>query len=494
MLFNSVQFLIFFPIVIAVYFLLPKKVKYIWLLVASYYFYMSWNPKYIVLIVFTTVVTYVVGLLEEKIKNIYAKKWILGAGIVANLCMLLVFKYLDFVFANLNGILSIFKISAVEKPFDFLLPVGISFYTLQAIGYSIDVYRGDVKAERNFLKYALFVSFFPQLVAGPIERSKNLLHQIDDMGKKRLWSYKGIVSGFGMMLWGLFMKMVIADRMAIFVDGVYDNLFMAGTVETILAAFGFLIQIYADFAGYSAIAIGASRVIGIDLMENFKTPYFATGIADFWRRWHVSLSTWFRDYVYIPLGGNRKGRFRKYVNLMITFLASGLWHGASWNYVAWGGVHAVYQIIGDIIKPLREKTVKLLKVDTTAFSFKFGQIIFTFILAAFGQIFFRARSMHVAGEYISRMFTKWDPWVLFDESIFKFGLDRAETMILFAAMLILLFVSIVREKKGIDIGEFLLKQNLWFRWAAFILMIVAIVVFGEYGIEFDSNKFIYFDF
>lgn len=494
MVFNSIDFLIFFPIVTAVYLILPKKVKYIWLLVASYYFYMSWNPKYIVLIVFSTVVTYAMGLIMEKAKSVKAKKGILACGIVLNLGVLFVFKYLDFFFLNLNRALSVMHVSAVEKPFDFLLPVGISFYTFQAVGYSIDVYRGEIKAEKNFLKYALFVSFFPQLVAGPIERSKNLLHQIDDMGKRRLWTYDGIVSGFGMMLWGLFMKMVIADRVSIFVDSVYDNLFRAGTVETVAAALGFSLQIYADFAGYSAIAIGCARVMGINLMENFNTPYFATGIADFWRRWHVSLSTWFRDYLYIPLGGNRKGKLRKYLNLMITFLVSGLWHGAAWSYVIWGGIHGAFQIVEDLIKPVREKAEKRLNVKTEAFSYRFGQMFVTFVITTFAWIFFRAHSMRVAGEFIRRMFTKWNPWALFDDSIYGFGLDIHEVLILFAAVLALLAVSVIRKKKGIDIGEFLLGQNLWFRWAIFLILIIVILVFGEYGIEFDSGKFIYFAF
>ncbi len=494
MLFNSVEFLIFFPIVLAVYLILPKKVKYIWLLIASFYFYMSWNPKYVVLIVFSIAVTYVMGLLIEKAKKVSAKKWVLGLGIAANLGVLFLFKYLDFFFDNLNSLLSVVGIHAVEKPFDFLLPVGISFYTFQAIGYCIDVYRGEIKAERNIARYALFVSFFPQLVAGPIERSKNLLSQIKEMGERRLWTYDGIVSGLGMMLWGLFMKMMIADRVGIFVDSVYDNLFMTGTVETAAAAIGFSLQIYADFAGYSAIAIGAARVIGIDLMENFNTPYFATSIAEFWRRWHISLSTWFRDYLYIPLGGNRKGKFRKYLNLLITFLVSGLWHGASWTFVIWGGIHAAYQIIEDLFKPVREKIDKALDVDRNVFSYKFGQIFFTFVLTTFAWIFFRARSVSVLGEYLSRLFTKWDPWVLSDDSIYGFGLDARETIILYLSVFVMLIVSFVRYKKGADIGEILLRQNRAFRIIVFVLLITAIIIFGEYGIDFDSNKFIYFDF
>ena len=494
MLFNSIHFLLFFPIVACLYLVLPKKANYVWLLLASYYFYMSWNPKYVVLILFTTVVTYVTGLLIGSGKTSGNRRLWMIVGLVLNFGLLFFFKYFDFFLKNINRVLSLAKITAIDNPFDILLPVGISFYTFQAVGYCIDVYRGDIKAERNFIKYALFVSFFPQLVAGPIERSKNLLAQIDRMGSERLWNRDKAVSGFGMMLWGLFMKMVIADRVSIFVDNVFSMAYTAGTVETVLGAMAFSLQIYADFAGYSAVAIGAARVMGFDLMENFNTPYFATSIPDFWHRWHISLSTWFRDYVYIPLGGNRKGRARKYLNIMVTFLVSGLWHGAAWSYVVWGGIHGIYQVTGDLLKPVKTKLVSVLHLKKDSFGHKAGQIFVTYILVVFAWIFFRADSLGDAFFYIRRMFTHPNFWTLFDESIYTWGLDRREAGVLFAAILALVLVSVVRFKKGIDIGSFLLKQDLWFRWVIFIVLIIAIIVFGEYGIDFDSNKFIYFDF
>ena len=495
MLFNSISFLVFFPVVAGLYFLIPRKLKAAFLLLASYFFYMCWNPKYIVLILITTVVTYAVGLFMGKDMSGTKKKALMGVGFFINFGLLFLFKYLDLSISIINKLLSPLHIGAISNPFDFLLPVGISFYTFQAIGYCIDIYRGDIKPEKNFIKYALFVSFFPQLVAGPIERSKNLLSQIDEMGKKKtLMCRDSIVSGFTMMMYGLFMKMVIADRVAVFVDKIYGNLYVVGTAEMLLAAFGFSIQIYADFAGYSAIAIGAARFMGIDLMENFNTPYFAVSIADFWRRWHISLSTWFRDYVYIPLGGNRKGTVRKYINLMITFLVSGLWHGASLSFVAWGGIHGIYQVVGDITKPLKERVCKALNVKKDVFSYKLGQVICTFLLTTFAWIFFRAGSIGIALTYIKRMFTRWNPWAFFDESLYTWGLDRVESLILLVAMLVLLTVSIVRYRTGDDIGKALLKQNLWFRWAVLLFFMITIVVYGEYGINFDSNKFIYFDF
>lgn len=494
MVFNSTQFLIFFPIVVLVYLIIPKRVRYIWLLAASYYFYMCWNKKYIVLILFSTIVTYAAGLLIEKAESVKVKKWIIAGGFTLNLGVLFFFKYFDFALLNINRVLSILHIEAVDDPFNFLLPVGISFYTFQALGYMIDVYRGDCKAIRNPFKYALFVSFFPQLVAGPIERSKNLISQIESMDTKFLMSFDRITKGFAMMVWGMFMKMVIADRAAIFVDNIFEYTYALGTFDGIAGALGFAVQIYCDFGGYSAIALGAAAIMGFDLMENFNTPYFATGIADFWRRWHISLSTWFRDYLYIPLGGNRCSKLKKYRNVMITFLVSGLWHGAAWNYVVWGGLHGFYQIVEDLISPVKEKAEKALRIKTDNFSYKFGNILVTFAFTCFAWIFFRAPSFSEALHYIKRMFTNYNPWILFNDDIFRFGLDIKEMNILIAAVALLLIADIIRYVKGLNPGEFLYKQNLWFRWAVLIILVVVILVYGEYGIDFDSNSFIYFDF
>lgn len=335
MIFNSIDFMLFFPIVVVIYFFIPKRIRYIWLLIASYYFYMCWNAKYAFLIALSTVITYISGLFMEK--YFFRKKLILIFSLVSNLGILFVFKYYQFLLQNINHFRDIIGIAPMEKSLDLLLPVGISFYTFQALGYSIDVYRGDVKAEKNLLKYALFVSFFPQLVAGPIERSKNLLTQVNCVEYFRLWNYERITNGAVIMLWGFFQKMVIADRAAILVDKVYGEYWIYGTIELIFATILFAFQIYCDFSGYSMIAVGAARIMGFELMENFNAPYYSKSIKEFWRRWHISLSSWFRDYIYIPLGGNRVSRLKGYGNLMVTFLISGLWHGANWSYVAWGG-------------------------------------------------------------------------------------------------------------------------------------------------------------
>lgn len=494
MLFNSTEFIAFFPIVIAIYFLIPKKIKPVWLLLTSYFFYMCWNPKYIVLLLFCTAVTYIAGILIDKNENKSRKKLILTLGIILNFLVLFAFKYLDFALDSLNSVLGLFHKGPCSFTLAHTLPVGISFFTFQAVGYMVDVYRGEIGAEKNFLKYALFVSFFPQLVAGPIERSKNLLTQINKISKERLWSRDKIVSGIGMMIWGFFIKMVIADRAAVYVDSIHDRLYAAGTVETVFAAVLFTLQIYTDFAGYSSIAIGASRIIGIDLMENFNTPFFAENIADFWRRWHISLSTWFRDYLYIPLGGSRCSKPRHILNIMITFLVSGLWHGADWKFVVWGGLHGLYQGIGILLKPITGRFERFTKADTKKFGFRIWKVILTNILVIFAFIFFRAESVVAGFSYVRRMFTKWNPWVLFNDSLYNWGLDHFEMNILGIALLILLAVSIVRYKKNLDFGRYLLTQNIVFRWAVYILLAVFVIVFGQYGIDFDSNQFIYFAF
>lgn len=494
MLFNSLDFLIFFPIVVLIYFIIPRKIRYIWLLVASYYFYMCWNTKYALLIGISTLITYTSGLIIGKCQKGWSKKLVVALSFVSNLGILVFYKYFDFILENINVVLGKCNMQLVSNPFDIILPVGISFYTFQALSYTVDVYRKEVEPEKNPLKYALFVSFFPQLVAGPIERSKNLLNQVKNIENIKVWNYDRVANGFILMVFGMFQKMVIADRVSVFVDSVYNNLHAVGTMETVFAAVGFSIQIYCDFAAYSTIAIGAAKVMGFEIMENFDTPYFAASIKEFWRRWHISLSSWFKDYLYIPLGGNRKGKIRKYFNLMVTFLVSGLWHGASWNYVVWGGLHGIYQVFGEILAPVRKKLVKVFKVNDGVFSYKLGQILFTFSLTSLTWVFFRAETIREALYFFKRMFTVWNPWVFFNEGLYEYGLDRVEVNILFAALIVLLLAELLKYFKKQRISEFLMEQNLWFRWIVVIGMIVACVVYGEYGISFDSNQFIYFQF
>lgn len=499
MLFNSIHFIIFFPIVIGIYFVVPKKIRYIWLLIASYYFYMSWSARYAILIGTSTIITWLCGVLLDYFnvhtpKNtLWCKKIAVIICIIINLGILFFFKYFNFSIDILNYFLLHFNINTVER-FSIVLPVGISFYTFQALSYVIDVYRGDTPAEKNLLKYGLFVSFFPQLVAGPIERSKNLLTQIKDLSGKNLFDYERIANGFIIMLWGYFIKMMIADRAAVIVDTVYNSWQNYGSTELILATVLFAIQIYCDFSGYSLIAIGAAQVMGFSLMENFNVPYFAKSIKDFWSRWHISLSTWFRDYLYIPLGGNRCSKLKKYVNLMITFLCSGLWHGAALTYIIWGGIHGLYQIIGQEFKPIRDKIYNMFKVKTDADSFKLWQIIYTFILTDFAWILFRANSFSDAKGIIGGIFTKFNPWVLMDGTLGRLGLDYAELAILFLSCMLLFIVDLIKYKRNLRLDSFLEKQNMPFRWVWVIVLSVVILVFGVYGNAYDAQAFIYFQF
>ena len=420
--------MLFFPCVLAVYFIVPRKVRYIWLLIASYYFYMGWNAKYALLIACSTIVTFLSGIGLEKLPK--RKKWIVAACFFVNIGILFFFKYFDFAWTNIGKIMGLLGAELIDKPFDVLLPVGISFYTFQALGYTVDVYRGTIKAEKNILRYALFVSFFPQLVAGPIERSSNLLRQVDHVEDFKLWDLNRITDGAILMIWGYFQKMVIADRVSVLVDTVYNNYSAYGSIERLTATVLFAIQIYCDFASYSTIAIGAAKIMGFDLMENFNTPYFARSVKDFWRRWHISLSTWFRDYLYISLGGSRCSKLKRYRNIMITFLVSGLWHGAGWSFLIWGGLHGFYQIIGDVLKPIREKINIRMQVKKDSLSFCLGQILITFCLVDFAWIFFRMNSLRDSVKFITGFVTRWDPWVFFDGTMYKLGLDHTEMNIL----------------------------------------------------------------
>lgn len=494
MLFNSIDFLIFFPIVVLIYFLVPRKIRYIWLLAASYYFYMCWNVKYSLLLLASTLITWISGFAVNRFRKPSVRKWILAGCITVNLGFLFFFKYFDFFWNSMARVLGKVHVIMPAQPFDILLPVGISFYIFQALGYMIDVYRGQIEPEKNPLRYALFVSFFPQLVAGPIERSGNLLKQMQGIEEKKLWNYENVTRGLTMMLWGLFVKMVIADRVAVLVDTVFNYYYLMGTVALAAGAVGFALQIYCDFMGYTTIAIGAARVMGFTLMDNFDTPYMATSISDFWHRWHISLSTWFRDYVYIPLGGSRCSKLRRYVNLIITFLVSGLWHGAAWNYVVWGLLHGIYQVVGNLTEGIRTAFCEKTGAKTESFSFKLGQMLCTFFWVDLAWIFFRAGSLKAAFAYCRRLFTLWDPWNLLNGEIYTLGLDRQDFHVLMLGVVLLVLVDLLRYFRRQTLTDFLEKQCIWFRWAVLLGLMAGIVVFGMYGIEFQSAQFIYFQF
>lgn len=489
MLFNSIDFLIFFPIVTLLFFVIPGRLKTLWLLIASYYFYMSWNPKYAVLIALSTVTTFISGIFIEKFEKSMSKKLVVVASLLVNLTILGVFKYVDFALQTLSSITQHLGFGAIDRRLDLLLPVGISFYTFQALSYTLDVYRGSIRAEKSLVRYALFVSFFPQLVAGPIERSGNLLSQIQAIKTRKLWSYDRVRDGLLLMFWGLFQKLVIADRASILVDQVYGNYMDYGFLELAIASVLFAFQIYCDFGGYTNIARGAAQVMGFSLMQNFRQPYLAVSIKDFWRRWHISLTSWFTDYLYIPLGGSRKGLLRQYVNIIIVFGVSGLWHGASWHFVVWGLFHAVYQIVGNVKSRIVKRcSQKSAKETSPSFSQKLGTGIVTFVLVDFAWIFFAADSLHQVFGILRRMLTTFQC-----SSVYDIGLDRGNWFMLVMGICILTVVDLIHES-GKGVFLFVNRQTFWFRWVLYLGLIWSTILFGIYGVEYDSSQFIYFQF
>lgn len=486
MLFNSWQYLIFYPIAAGAYFLMPKKWKNLWLLLASYYFYMGWNAKYVVLLLFTTVVTYTGSRILER----HRKGWVLLLTIAVNFGILFYFKYARFAWNNLAALCRLAGIPLRERAFDILLPVGISFFTFQAVGYTIDVYRGEIYAERNFFRYALFVAFFPQLVAGPIERSKNLLKQLN---KTYSFSYDRMREGLLLMLWGFFLKLVIADRAAVFVDTVFVDPGRYGGLYIPVACVLFAFQIYCDFSGYSIIAMGSAKIIGLDLMDNFNAPYYSKSVGEFWRRWHVSLGSWFRDYLYIPLGGSRKGKIRTYGNVMIVFLTSGLWHGAAWNYVMWGGLNGLFQVAGEMAKKLRKGFREFFCIRENGFSHRLLKTFITFVLVDFTWLFFRVNGLRNSLSVLKSVVTGFNPWIFTDESLFLCGLDRKNFYLLVLSIVVLMAAD-YKKYKGICIRECILRQDFWFRWLVFAGGTLFVLIFGIWGGNYDAKSFIYFQF
>jgi len=480
LLFNSIQFLIFFPITVLGYFLIPKKCKNLWLLIASYIFYMGWNAKYAILLLFSTGVTFFASLAIEKViaDNLRKKtKLILIISLVLIFALLFYYKYLNFSVSFVAKLFSFAGITLSAPKFDIILPVGISFFTFQAAGYLIDVYRGHIKAEHNFLKYALFVSFFPQLVAGPIERSHNLLFQLD---KTYTFDFERAKTGIFTMLYGYILKMVIADRASILVDFVYSNN-MATGIQIAFATFIFAFQIYCDFAGYSTIAIGASKILGINLMQNFNAPYFAFSFKDFWRRWHISLSTWFRDYLYIPLGGSRKGKFRKNLNTMIVMLVSGVWHGAGMHFVAWGFLNGAFQIFDDLTLKIRERIPKII------------QIPITFTGVCLCWLFFRASSLSKAIFYLKKII--FDPQISTIKSGLdsKYGMNKHELCFLLLCIIALMLADFLKYKE-VPLKEKLFSKKWYIQSAFFVAAVTFIAVFGVWGAGYNAASFIYFQF
>lgn len=512
MLFNSLSFFIFFPIVAILYFVCTYFVKknmanQVLLLAASLYFYACWNPLYLCLIVFSVLATWWGGLALEN-KTVKQKRIVVALVIFVNLMILFFFKYYNFFCDSVDWFAQIFSKQHKKNilpHFSILLPVGISFYTFQALGYMIDVYRGDIPAERNFVTYALFVTFFPQLVAGPIERSRNLLPQFKTNYR---FDYDRVTSGMRLFAWGLFKKIVIADQVALYVNSIYGAVNEATGLALLLATFFFAFQIWCDFSGYSDMAIGVAKILGFHLMKNFDRPYTASSIVEFWRRWHISLSTWFKDYLYIPLGGNRCGKVRRSFNLMITFVVSGLWHGAAWHFVAWGFAHGLLQIISINTASLRKKLRLSMKLETEAgvcSIWKAFQMLVTFILVILTWMLFRVNTMsdvatiwNKFSAVPSEMLLAFD--VLQNEGLKAvtrglFGLGTISTdfgayKTVFAMLCIgILFFA---DWFGQKYPEGMKSQGVVVRWACYWGW--ALVMFYFFSSGLPSSEFIYFQF
>lgn len=483
MSFNSYEYAAFLPLVAAVYYMIPRnKGRNILLLLSSYFFYMSWNKKLIFLIIGLTLVSYVGAILMEKYKRM--RKIIVVTGISASLAVLFVFKYLNFCLSSASHLIHLFagEGSFTYEGIDILLPVGISFYTFQSLSYLVDVYKNKISVERNIIDYSLYISFFPQLVAGPIERPEHFIPQLKKIHKL---SFLNIRDGLVCILWGIFKKIVVADRMAMLVDEVYNNLDKFSGISILLATLFFSIQIYCDFSAYSEIAVGSAKIFGFDLMENFDVPYLSGSVKEFWHRWHISLSSWFRDYVYIPLGGSRVSKFRTRVNVLVTFMLSGLWHGANWTYVIWGSLHGAFQVIESIIFRKKDEKVNVLIC--------YGRTFLTFTAVTFAWIFFRANTVSDAFYVVRNLFKLSADGFLKDWAVLaEASIDKYYMMAVGIALFILMIADLLKKKRGYY--WFAGKQNDWVLVLQVVCISAVILVFGVYGPMYDAAAFIYFQF
>ena len=490
MLFNSFEFLIFFPVVTALYFLLPQRLRWLHLLVASCIFYMAFIPIYILILAFTIVIDYIAGILIEDARGARRKAFLL-MSLVANIGMLAVFKYYNFFSRNVTELAHWLGVDYALPLLAIALPIGLSFHTFQAMSYTIEVYRGNQQAERHFGIYALYVMFYPQLVAGPIERPQNLLHQFYE---RHEFDYERVTNGLKLMLWGMFKKVVIADRLAAHVDAVYNSPRAWGGPPLIVATVFFAFQIYCDFSGYSDIAIGAAQVMGFKLMTNFNRPYHSKSISEFWKRWHISLSTWFKDYLYIPLGGNRASEGRWYFNLFFTFLISGVWHGANWTFVAWGAINGLYLLCSIWTRGVRARLVRLTGLAWHPKWHKAVSIVVTFALTCYAWVFFRANSISDAA-YISRAIASSliHPLSLIRApsggAAGRLGpMTRYEFVVALSVVAFMELIHLLQRKRGMR--AMLAEKPIWLRWSVYYALSFAILFLGE----FSKRQFIYFQF
>jgi len=490
MSFNSISFLVFFTTVVIAYFALPHRLRWILLLAGSYFFYGYCQPGYLALIMATTMVSFAFAKAMQDAGTQRKKRILLGLCIGLNVSVLLVFKYYNFFGTSITALLSSINVSVNIPRIDLLLPLGISFYTFRTVSYLVDVYRGKVGAEKHLGVFALYVSFFPQLIAGPIERSPHLIPQLHE---RKTFDPEKFTEGFTLMLWGFFMKLVIADRIGVYVNAVFNNPHAYSGGHCLLASYLFTYQIFCDFAGYSSIAVGASRIFGYDLVINFRRPYFSRSLREFWTRWHISLSTWFRDYLYIPLGGNRVSRAQHVLNLAVVFLVSGLWHGANWTFVAWGGIHGLGVILAEWTSGFRKRAVTIMGLKNHGQLAAIVQVVLTFHMVSMAWVFFRASSIAEAWTIVTKIFSGW-----------QFNLNYAGLVILpftndssaVAAFLVsVLFIAFMQYVEFINETGDARILKLWrssgrFRGGCLVGLALIILLFGE----FSSTTFIYRQF
>lgn len=481
MLFHSFAFLVFFPAVVAVYFGMPHRYRWAFLLAASYFFYAWWRVEYLALIFLSTTVDYYAGLRMDGAPTRRVRKVWLGVSLVANLGLLGVFKYFNFLNANIEALCAWIGLPYGVPMLDILLPVGISFYTFQSLSYTIDVYRGVRPAERHFGILALYVAFFPQLVAGPIERSTTLLPQFREQHR---FSYDNLVRGLRLMLWGYFIKVAVADRLGIYVDRVYNDVHAHEGVTMLIATYFFAFQILGDFAGYSYIAIGAARIMGYSLMENFRRPYYATSVQQFWREWHISLGAWFRDYLYIPIGGSKTGTFRTYRNLMLVFTVSGIWHGAHWTVILFGVLQGLFVLGEKIFRPWTAGFSARTGLDGRPWLHRIVRIVVTFHLVLITWVLFRANSMADALVVFQRTVTG----LFTSDHIF---VPTGDPIAFVINCVLIGFVMAVQFVQGDrEVGVFLDRLPRVARWLLYLVLFFGIVALGEFG----ERAFIYFQF
>lgn len=468
MTYISFYYYLFVAATIIIYYLLPCKYRWISLLTGNIVFYMVFYRTGWWILLLTILLSYSAAILISKLAG-NRKRIVLWLAIVLTISPWLLIK------------------SGEHISVSWIIPMGISFYTLQIISYLVDVYRGQSKPQKNVAKYALFISFFPQLIQGPIPRYSQLENQLVE---GHLFDEDQFTKGIYLIIWGFFLKFVIADKAAVIVDTVFDNYPAYSGFYIWIAAVLYSMQLYTDFLACTTLAQGVSKLFGIELADNFRRPYFATSVKEFWRRWHISLSSWLRDYIYIPLGGNRKGKCVKYCNLFITFLFSGMWHGTGVKFLVWGGVHAAYQILGEMLYGFKEKLYQLLGISVDSKGRIWGKRIGTFLLVTFAWVIFRARTLRVGMSMIKHMFTEFNPWILFNDRIFTLGLEWKECMVLILAIVLFGIIS-KKQEDGVQLCDVIINLKLPVRWLICITAILGIIIFGTYGFGFNSQDFIY---